>query len=94
MMCEWLKAKDPTMNKARSQNITGKFHPAPKETISVNKFDITDFNHPYYSSAMISTNLCSVKIRKRQKPHKKPTRQERIQQQIELLRSERMIKNP
>ena len=76
------KSEIPT----RSKSTISKINTAVKNIIDVQKPDLTSLNHLIYASALISTELCYVKLKapKRNVP-KKLAWQERIQKQINTL---------
>ena len=76
-------------NTNKNQSTISKINIVVKNIIDEQKPDLTALNHLFYASAVISTELCYVKIKapKRNVP-KKLTWQERIQKQINTLRSD------
>ena len=97
-MVEWIKVQNieisernslPKIRKTnKNQSTISKVNTVVKNIIYEQKPDLTSLNHLIYASAVISTELCNVKIKapKRNVP-KKRAWQERIQKQINTLRS-------
>ena len=76
-------------NTNKNQSTISKINIVVKNIIDEQKPDLTSLNHLIYASAVISTKLCNVKIKvpKSYVP-KKLAWQERIQKQINTLRSD------
>ena len=98
-MVEWVKVQDieisernslsKTRNTIKNQSTISKINIVVKNIIHKPEPDLTSLNHLIYASAVISTELCTVKIKapKRNVP-KKRAWQECIQKQINNLRSD------
>ena len=76
-------------NTNKNQSTISKINIVVKNNIDAQEPDLTSLNHLTYASAIISTELCNVKIKapKRNVP-KNLAWQEHIQKQISTLRSD------
>ena len=98
-MIEWIKVQNVEIsernplpkirNTSKNQFTISKINIVVKNIIDEQEPDLTSLNHLIYASAVISTELCNVKIKapKRNVP-KKLAWQERSQKQIKTLRSD------
>ena len=98
-MIEWIKVQNveisersplpKIINTIKNQFTISKINIVVRNIIDEQEPDLTSLNHLMYASAVISTELCNIKIKapKRNVP-KKLARQERIQKQINTVRSD------
>ena len=98
-MVDWIKVQNIEISERNSlpkigninknQSTVSKINIVVKNIIYEQKPDLTFLSHLIYASAVISTELCGVKIKapKRNVPEKHVW-QERIQNQINILRSD------
>ena len=76
-------------NTNKNQSTISEIYLVVKNIIHEGKPDLVSLNHLIYASAVISTELCGVKNKEpKRNASEKRARQERIQKQINTLRSD------